>query len=128
MNADGKGEAGGKRESVWENRCERGKGEPEPLTALNPPVNVSWRSLSHPPTMSSSAIYAVSIPRLLFPLSLLPFSPISYTAQEPSTYCPAHSGPLPTAFAHPSLRMFRYHQIRVRCPFTGHRSPPQSAG
>ena len=39
----------------------------ERLLALS--FALSSLPLSHPPTMSSSAIYAVSIPRLLFPLS-----------------------------------------------------------
>ena len=99
--------------------------------ALNPPSIVSRRSPLHSllssPIMSSSAIYAVS------PLSppLPPFSDISlflYTAQEPPTNRPTCPRAFPTTFTCSSLRVSRYHQIRVRCPFTGHSSPPHSAG
>lgn len=46
-----------------------------------------------------------------------------YTAQESPTYRPAHPGPLPATFTYSPFRVFRYDQIRVRCPLTRHRSP-----
>jgi len=99
--------------------------------ALNPPQSSLGALLctlfSHPPTMSSSAIYAVSPSSP----SLLPSPDLShflYTAQESPTNRPARPRALPTTFTYSSLRVSRYHQIRVRCPFTGHSSPPHSAG
>lgn len=99
--------------------------------ALNPPSIVSRRSPSHSllssPTMSSSAIYAVSPPSLSLP-SFSDISHFLYTAQEPPANRPARPRALPTTFTCSPLRVSRYHQIRVRCPFTGHSSPPHSAG
>ena len=117
-----KGETGGK----WCGKKHRRRPCLKPalnrLSALS-----SLHSLLSSPTMSSSAIYAVSPPSP----SLLPFSDIShflYTAQEPPANRPARPRAFPTTFTCSSLRVSRYHQIRVRCPFTRHSSPPHSAG
>jgi hypothetical protein len=137
---DEKGEAGGMDITGVGNATTGGKGEEreseaELGPALNPPEIVSRRSPLRSLLFLSLTLPPPSLPQCLHPpfMQYVPlaflFVPLSrfsfplYLAQEPPAYCPAHPGSLPAALAYPSLRMFRCHQIRVRCPLTGHRPP-----